>query len=1029
VRSESKKYATFRSLLLTGGAASALTLGLAPVAVAQDGAVEKVTVTGTRIKQRNLITTSPITQVTAVDIDTQGVTKVEDLTNQLPQIFASQGSNISNGASGTATLSLRGIGGARTLILINGRRMPYGSPGGDTSADLNGIPGQMVDRIEVLTGGASSIYGSDAVAGVVNFIMRRDFEGVQIDAQYGFFSHHNDYDGPGNLRAAIAARNLTNPAQFELPPEHVDDGFSKDITGVMGSNSADGMGNITLYAGYRQNEEVLQRWRDYSACSLGTGLQTLGGVPNTFVCGGSGTQNPARFYSPGFGYLTIGSDGFTRPICNNTDLYNFGPLNFYQRPDERYTLGAFGHYQVHEQVELYTELMFFDYRTVAQIAPSGNFFSTTTVNCGNPFLNGTMRTNPDGTHTGGFNVGSGAFSSAELTAMGCTGAPTTINLTGGTIGGNATVPFYAARRNVEGGGRQDDFHNISYRIVTGATGEIIPGWEYDLSLQYAQVTTSRIYRNEFSILRLGRAMNIVTQAGGDAALGTPDDVPVCQSFIDGTDPDCKPWNIFQLGGVTAESLRYLQVPLLRSGNTSLHQGIFTINGDLGTLGMKSPWADTPFAVVLGLESRRDFLEETTDVSFETGDGAGQGGPTKTFGKGAVDVTEYFGELEMFLLENQDFAKQVKVDLAYRYSEYDNSITADTWKIGADWAPTEDIRFRGSRQRAIRAANVFELFFPQTPGLFDMNDDPCDSTDPGGDGVAPVGNCVGFGLHQVTLTQYNTGGTLNSPAGQYNALFGGNLNLQPETADTATLGIVLTPSFVKGLFLSVDWFHLEIAGLISTDGAASTVNDCFFNGINCGRITRNPGGNQLWRGTGIVEDTNTNVDAGLEVTGIDVNGSYNFDLEMLEMGTGAGALQFDYIATYYLEWITDGVDCVGRLQCGNSVTPEYRHRLRATWMTPWDADLALTWRLRGEVEDLNRAVTHPDRLFETEHYFDIAARVNLPLNTALRVGVNNALDNDPPLSRFTGAGFGNGNTFPQNYDSMGRFVFMGLTVSM
>jgi outer membrane cobalamin receptor len=201
VRSESKQYATFRNLLLTGSAASALSLGLAPAAFAQEatGPVEKVTVTGTRIPQKNLITTSPVTQVTAADVDTQGVTRLEDLANELPQVFAAQNSTVSNGASGSANINLRGLGSARTLVLINGRRMPYGNP--NTSAgDVNGIPAQLVERVEVLTGGASAVYGSDALAGVVNFIMRRDFEGVQIDAQYGYYEHHNDFEGRGYLR-------------------------------------------------------------------------------------------------------------------------------------------------------------------------------------------------------------------------------------------------------------------------------------------------------------------------------------------------------------------------------------------------------------------------------------------------------------------------------------------------------------------------------------------------------------------------------------------------------------------------------------------------------------------------------------------------------------------------------------------------------------------------------------------------------------------------------------------------------------
>ena len=192
---------------------------------ASDEGRDVVVITGTRIASPNLVTTSPVTQVTSEDIQQTGVTRVEDLVTQLPQAFAAQNSTVSNGASGTATVSLRNLGSSRTLVLIDGRRMPYGSPT-DDAADLNQIPGPLVERVEVLTGGASAVYGSDALAGVVNFIMKRDFEGLQIDTQYGMYQHENGYDDD-NLRQVIAGRGATNPAQFKLPDDNVADGISK----------------------------------------------------------------------------------------------------------------------------------------------------------------------------------------------------------------------------------------------------------------------------------------------------------------------------------------------------------------------------------------------------------------------------------------------------------------------------------------------------------------------------------------------------------------------------------------------------------------------------------------------------------------------------------------------------------------------------------------------------------------------------------------------------------------------------------
>jgi outer membrane cobalamin receptor len=182
-----------RTALLTATATA-----VAGPVYAADQTIQEVVVTGSRIAQPNLETTSPVTQVTAEDVITQGVTKIEDLVNQLPQAFAAQNGTVSNGATGTATVNLRGLGPSRTLVLIDGRRMPYGGVTPSSAAsDLNQIPTAMVERVEVLTGGASAVYGSDAVAGVVNFIMKKDFEGIQFDGQYSLYQHNNDFGGPG----------------------------------------------------------------------------------------------------------------------------------------------------------------------------------------------------------------------------------------------------------------------------------------------------------------------------------------------------------------------------------------------------------------------------------------------------------------------------------------------------------------------------------------------------------------------------------------------------------------------------------------------------------------------------------------------------------------------------------------------------------------------------------------------------------------------------------------------------------------
>ena len=315
---------------------------------------------------------------------TQGVSRIEELVNQLPQAFAAQNVTVANGATGTATLNLCGLGSPRTLVLIDGRRMPYGGASSASAApDINQIPTQMIERVDILTGGASAVYGSDAVAGVVNFIMKTDFEGVQVTSQYNFYWHENDYGGPGTvkLRDEIANRAATNPAEFALPDDTVTDGEGKELSLMVGVNSGDGRGNITAYATVFDSDQVLQRDRDYSACSIDT------------------TKAPSSNFSAVDRPRVQGAVSRIFDLClHGRHANEFPQLRLLDRPLQlrpaeplpasgaALSLGAMGHYESGEHADVYTQLMFSDYESVAQVAPSGNFFSTNTINCDNPLL-------------------------------------------------------------------------------------------------------------------------------------------------------------------------------------------------------------------------------------------------------------------------------------------------------------------------------------------------------------------------------------------------------------------------------------------------------------------------------------------------------------------------------------------------------------------------------------------------------------------------------------------------------------------
>ena len=954
---------------------------------------ERITVTGSRILQPNLTTTSPVSTVSSEDIKLQGVTRVEDLVVQLPQAFAAQNSTVANGASGTATVSLRNLGSTRTLVLIDGKRMPYGSPN-DPAADLNLIPGQMVERVDVLTGGASAVYGSDAISGVVNFIMKKDFEGVQVDAQYGFFNHENDYDTNGNLRDVIAGRAATNPTNFALPEDNVTLGYSKEITGVIGVRTDDDRGGVTGYVSYRNNDDVLQAFYDYSACSIG------GATATGFTCGGSGTASPARFTDfglntalanglPSFNFTIDRVTGQLRNFSNATDQYNFGPLNYYQRPDERYSAGFFADYEINPNVNAYANFMFMDYSSVAQIAPSGNFFSTATINCDNPLL-----------------------PAALSSGIGCTPAD---------IAAGTTVNMYIGRRNTEGGGRQDNLGYQTYRGVIGLTGPLFnaPAFEYDISAQFSQVTLARSYQNDFSIQRLTRAVDVIT----DPSTG----LPACRSFVDGTDPNCVPYNPYVLGGITQAALDYLQVPLLQNGTTEQAVVIASITGDFGQYGFKSPMSDEGLKVAGGLEYRRDAISQIVDNSFRTGDGAGQGGPTLPL-SGEIDVYDLFAEFQLPLVSGKPGVDLLAIDGAARVSDYSTGISAESWKVGGEYSPSSDVRFRGSYQKAVRAPNVIDLFESQGLGLFDMDDDPCDFTDPAGDGVASAAACIGSGAHQTNLAAANAG-FLSSPAGQYNNFTGGDPALEPEEAETFTLGFVATPSFVPGLSLSVDYYDIEITEAIDQVGGSVTVNLCYFqnDADACSLITRNAAGN-LWTSGAQVTDLNQNI-GGISTSGYDISGAYSFEVGAL------GGIDLSYNGTLLDSFTVDPAgnpafvyECVGAYgnDCGTP-TPEYRHRARLGWDTPYEGlSLNATWRHIGEVA-LDTGVTNRvDSVLEAQNYFDFAGTYAMNDWAVFRFGINNALDDDPPLSASVGT-TGNGNTYPQTYDALGRYLFAGVTL--
>jgi len=337
--------------------------------------------------------------------------------------------------------------------------------------------------------------------------------------------------------------------------------------------------------------------------------------------------------------------------------------------------------------------------------------------------------------------------------------------------------------------------------------------------------------------------------------------------------------------------------------------------------------------------------------------------------------------------------------------------------------------RGQYQRAVRAPNIIELFSAQNTGLFDLQQNPDGSFDDCA-GPTPFRSLTECARTGVTAAQY--GNIPDNAAGQFNIVTGGNPNLKPEVSDTYTIGTVIQPSMIPGLSVSVDYFDIKVKQAIATIPPVQTFERCLDTGdaAFCSLITRDTAGSLFLDNTsGGILATAVNI-ATLKTSGFDIAAGYQYDLGK------AGSLNFSYVGTILDALKTTSFpgspakECKGLVsgECGTP-NPEYRHRMMGTWSSPFDVDMSLTWRYFGSVNrDGGPQGTINDH-FSAKNYFDLSGQYYASERVTFRGGINNLLDVDPPLSTETGAGFGNGNTYPGVYDSLGRFLFFGVNVKM
>ena len=782
---------------------------------------------------------------------------------------------------------------------------------------------------------------------------------------------------------------------------------------------------------------MLQSKRDYSFCGFsGKTQDDIDADPSSrFTCGGSATSATGTFlqYDPVFDTLTqtFVPGAFTdlfqvqgNEFVNYYTAFNFNPYNYFQRPDERYTFGAFADYEISPAFKPYAEMMFMDDTSDAVIAPSGDFFETNSIACDNALLTQEQ--------------------ADRLCITGPFGDKTTFVT---PLNGMADVEqafVYVGRRNVEGGGRTDLINHNAFRIVGGMRGDAARGISYDSYFQFGQTTRNYRNANQFSVTRLERALDAVAVLDGQIVpRGTPGATIVCRAAFTGIDPNCVPYNIFQAGGVTQGALDYLSTPGFQRGliqETVAHVDA-TISGD--EYGWRVPWAEDGVGVNVGAEYRRERLDFRVDDVFSSGDIAGSGGPTLPV-EGQFDVRELFAEVQLPIVQH-NFIEDFTVSAGYRFSNYhvaDNSFNTDTYKIQAELAPIPDIRLRGSYNRAVRAPNIVELFTPTQLGLSGIVD-PCAGA-VGANGIVAGGATFAqCQLTGVTAAQY--GNIAPNPANQYNGLFSGNPNLLPEKADTYTLGVILQPRFVPGLAVTVDYWKIKIKNLISAPSFAGVFQSCF-NGdaASCALVNRAPGTGSLWLGElGFVELPIQNFEGtGLSTSGIDFQASYSRRLG------GLGTFNAAFVGTY-LKTLGTPFDDEPGVFAGTTPSPIWRHTMRVGLTMPSGLGVSVRWRhfsgvdCRTEIDpqtgnpfdpgcgraDDPGSILPGNLRLSAQDYFDLSLNARIGDRLNLRMGANNIFDRDPPIAGddVIPPVFGNGNTYPQVYDALGRYLFAGFTV--
>ena len=979
-----------RTALLGSTALLALAAGTTSIAAqdadAEETEFEEIVVTGSLIANPNLTRSAPVAVVSTDEMNYQNTMVAEEILREIPGMVPSVGQQVNNGNGGFSYVNLRGLGSNRNIVLIDGQRLAPSELNG--RFDLNNIPLALVNRVDVLTGGASTTYGADALGGVVNFITRKNFTGVEVNSSYG-----TTEEG---------------------------DGDTKRVEVTLGGDIADGKGNVVLSIGYQKADEVFQGDRDFSKTvnfywNGAIGGSGLGPFNTRF-----GNVNPTGGDNENLSLGAVQEDGTT--FGTDFTPFNYAPFNTFQTPFQRYNIYAAGTYQITDNIEAYTRAIFSRNTVLTKIAPSGAFGDSVTVSLNHPFMSDAQRNAFCAFDTDNA-VGSYVprFSQAECDAAGAAIDPSDPNY--------REVDTQLRRRNVEGGPRISDYTANYFDYQVGVRGDVTESIRFDVMASYGQSSQVQVQKGYWLKSRFRNAL----RAGPGGCFDGQADGCVPADYFGYTGAITEEMNAYLAGGESAITTKF-----------DMGQVKGSINGELG---VSSPWASEPLNFAVGAEYRNYSGSRESDILSQSGDLGGAGGAAPNI-FGGYKVLEGVAEVIVPLVQDAEFAKELNFEAGIRYSDYqidapgDPSFSATTWKFGMAWTPIDDVTIRGTFARATRAPNVAELFAPQNTRLTNLTNDPCASVNDQGVKVndGPTG-----AVRDVCIAQGAPAGAIgNIPfpaAGQANFTGGGNPDLLPEVSDSWTLGIILQPTAIPGLTVTVDYYNIKIDGSINSPSPDDAINACFDNpstsNAACTTIVRSPidgglsGDNTVVKGLPLFQSNLGN----LATDGIDFAVSYGHDITDDILWNTRLAGNWTNSSTFQaVTGVSENRECVG-LYSANcpSIQPEVTFNWRNT--VSWqDLDVSLNWRYISsneyEFRDTDTAFVGTPEGHSREwdfnqtdayHLFDLSVRYQLLESVSLTGTVSNLFDRKPPLTgAFIGAtGFNSGNTYPSTYDAIGR----------